>query len=67
MAFPPSHHESAVLDKNVGSDRALRGHVVTAFIVQKGPSDSVNTSQPISRTARIRTSIFGCLSSVLLL
>lgn len=41
---PLSHHESAGLDKHVSSARAFRGHMVTAFIVQNGPSDSIKTS-----------------------
>lgn len=43
VAFPLSHHESAGLDKHVSSARAFRGHMVTAFIVQNGPSDSIKT------------------------
>lgn len=58
VAFPLSHHESAGLDKHVSSARAFRGHMVTAFIVQNGPSDSIKTSQPMVGTVRIRTHVF---------
>ena len=63
--FPLSHHESAGSDKHVSSARAFRGHMVTAFFVQNGPSDSIKTSQPMGGTVRIRTHVFGCSSSVL--